>query len=63
KSDSPLDATIDITHTSSYTAADVYRITSASAVPQVVADLTAASANELVYRMPAYSVSVIVPRT
>jgi hypothetical protein len=62
KSDTVVDATIDVTHTSSYTTAEVYRITSSSAVPQRATDLTAANANHFAYAMPPYSVSVVVPK-
>jgi hypothetical protein len=61
KSDSIVDATIEITHTTTYTTAKVYRITSMSPNPTASADLATTNANEFLYPMPPLSVSVIVP--
>jgi hypothetical protein len=61
KGETAVDATIDIAHTSTYTTAQVYRITSSSPNPTAGADLVVTSANEFAYRMPPLSVSVIVP--
>ncbi len=45
-----------------YTAADVYRVTSASSNVVPAGSIGAAARNAFSYTMPAYSVSVIVPR-
>jgi hypothetical protein len=63
KHDAPVDATIAITHTTQYTSAEVYRIDEGSAVPERADDLTTDDANSFAYQMPAFSVSVIVPKT
>jgi hypothetical protein len=63
KSDSPLDVTLEIDHTASYSAAEVHRLTAASDVPTRDADLTATSANRFESRLPPMSISVIVPKT
>ena len=61
RADHAVDAALSIEATASFTTAASYVLTSASAVPSPGAALTATSANEFSYTMPAYSVSVIVP--
>ena len=56
----PLDATIKITHTASYSQASVFTLTSSAAAVNAAPGLTASTANQFVYTMPAQSVSVIV---
>lgn len=55
-------AGITIAHPTSFAKAKVFQITSAAAKPVAAADVTAAATNAFSYKMPAQSVSVIVPQ-
>jgi hypothetical protein len=63
RSDAPLPATLTVDDAQTFATADVYAITSASATPVAGTALTVTAANTFSYAMPAYSVSVIVPKT
>jgi hypothetical protein len=62
RADHDVEATLNIDPTSSFATADVYALTHAAAEPVPGAALTASAPNQFVYAMPAYSVSVIVPK-
>jgi hypothetical protein len=62
RADHAVEATLIIDPTSSFATADVYAITEAAAEPVLGAALSASAPNQFVYEMPAYSVSVIVPK-
>jgi hypothetical protein len=55
-------ATLNVIDAQTFTTADVYALTSASASPSAASPLTAGAGNTFSYDMPAYSVSVIVPK-
>lgn len=54
--------TLAIQHARTFSSADVYQITSASALPAPADGLVATGANVFTFRPPAYSVSVVVPK-
>jgi hypothetical protein len=56
-------AAIKLTAEANFKTAKVFRITSSSATPASAAGLTAAAQNAFLYKMPAQSVSIIVPGT
>ena len=58
----PLTATIQVAHTMSYSQADVFTLTASAPAVTAVPGLSASTANQFVYTMPAQSVSVIVPK-
>jgi hypothetical protein len=58
----PLLASIEVAHTTSYAHADVFTLTSAGPSVNPAPGLTASTANQFLYNMPAQSVSVIVPK-
>jgi hypothetical protein len=58
----PLVATIQVTHTTSYSQADVFTLTASGPTLTAAPGLSASAANQFLYTMPAQSVSVIVPR-
>jgi hypothetical protein len=62
RSDAVLPATLNVDDAQTFATADVYAITSASAVPVAATPLTATAGKTFAYELPAYSVSVIVPR-
>jgi hypothetical protein len=62
RADHAVEATLIIDPTSSFATADVYALTQAAAEPVLGAALSASAPNQFVYAMPAYSVSVIVPK-
>jgi hypothetical protein len=55
-------ATLNVIDAQTFATADVYALTSASASPSAAPALTAGAGNTFTYDMPAYSVSVIVPK-
>ena len=62
KQPQPLKAGITVRHTASLSTADVYTLTSTSAMPVKGDGITKVSANAFSYTMPAYSVSTLVFR-
>ena len=58
----PLLASIQVAHTTSYSHADVFTLTSAGPSVNPAHGLTGSTANQFLYTMPAQSVSVIVPK-
>jgi hypothetical protein len=55
-------AALTVTHSGSFTRAEVFQLTAASATPQRAADVTLEQVNALRYTMPAMSVSTLVLR-
>jgi len=62
RSDSALPTTLNVDHTASYVSAQVYQLTSASAALVAASPATATSANTFNLSLPAFSISVIVPK-
>ncbi|HEY5375285.1 MAG TPA: glycoside hydrolase family 44 protein [Polyangiaceae bacterium] len=62
RSDSAIPTTLNVDHTASYVSAQVYQLTSASASLVAGAPVTASSANSFNLSLPAFSISVIVPK-
>jgi hypothetical protein len=62
KSTSAKTASVKVRHTSAFTTADVYRVTSAAATPVVAGDVTASARNAFLYTMPPMSISILVPQ-
>ena len=58
----PVATHLALQHTITYASADVYQITSASALPVAAAALSANTDGTFDYEPPAMSVSVIVPK-
>ncbi len=57
-----LSTAIEVAHDTAYSTADVYTLTAAGPTINAAATLTASATNAFLYVMPAYSVSVIVPK-
>jgi hypothetical protein len=55
-------ATLNVTDPQTFATADVYALTSASPTPSAAPALAAGAGNTFTYEMPAYSVSVLVPK-
>lgn len=63
RAENALDTTLSVDDPQTFTTADVYALTSASPTPTAATALAVStSANTFEYEMPAYSVSVIVPK-
>jgi hypothetical protein len=62
RSDSALPTTLNVDHTASYVSAQVYQLTSASAALVATNPVIATSANTFMVSLPAFSISVIVPK-
>jgi hypothetical protein len=58
----PVLTSIQVAHTTSYAHADVFTLTSAGPSVNPAPGLTASTANQFLYNMPAQSVSVLVPK-
>jgi O-glycosyl hydrolase len=62
RSDSALPTTLNIDHTASFVSAQVYQLTSASAALAAASPATATGTNTFNISLPAFSISVIVPK-
>jgi hypothetical protein len=62
RTDSSLPATLSVGDAQTFASADLYVISAASPVPVAGPALSAGTGNSFAYEMPAYSVSVIVPK-